>query len=325
MKMEREEITSRTRLDHLKTFGLVVFSVCLSAMIFEALLRLIDYNYTPLRIKVINDHNDWRYYHSFQDKHFVYDPFLIWRPRKGVPPFTSQGYRGEEIASIKSPGSFRIFAIGDSNTLGVLHSKDWPKCLQDILREQDNRFEVINAGVYGYSSFQGLRRFQEALTFQPDIVLISVGWNDALRVTVSDAEFESRKIQKLKLDRILLRLRSGQLILALLDSIFASGEERLTPRVSLLEYETNLNKIIQLAKERNVKVVLLTRPTTEESPSAYDSVTIRVGKSAGIPVIDVYGLFRGRREYFYDTSHFNDEGNGVMARMINERIRPLLP
>jgi lysophospholipase L1-like esterase len=313
-------------LKPIKKAGLVLFGILVAVTIGEGFLTWIDYSYTPLRIKTIENYTEWRFRLAFENKDFVYDSYLIWRPRKGVPPFNSQSYSGDEITATKNPGSFRIFAIGDSNTLGWLGEKDynWPKYLQNILREQDSRFEVINAGVYGYSSFQGFRRFQEALSFQPDMVLISFGLNDALQVTVSDAKFDSRTIQKLKLDKILLRLKVGQLILALSDSIFSGGNEGLVPRVSLAEYEANLNEIIQLAKERNIKVLLLTRPTTEESPSAYDSVTVRVAKSTGIPVIDVYALFRGRREYFYDTNHFNEEGHRLMAKIMYQHIKGLL-
>ena len=42
------------------------------------------------------------------------------------------------------------------------------------------RFEVLNAGVAGYSSHQGVLRFlQEVDRYQPDLVLVSFGWNDA--------------------------------------------------------------------------------------------------------------------------------------------------
>jgi lysophospholipase L1-like esterase len=312
-------------LEPIRKTGLVLFGILVALSIGEGFLTWIDYRYTPLRIKTIENSDDWRFYHAFEDKDFVYDSYLIWRPRRGVPPFNSQGYRGDEITATKSPGSFRIFALGDSNTLGGLGKKDpsWPKYLQELLGEQGNGFQVINAGVHGYSSFQGLRRFQEALTFQPDMVLTSFGWNDQLQVTVSDAEFAGRKIRTLKLDRILLRLRVGQLVLGLSDWIFSQGKQGLVPRVSLAEYETNLTKVIELAQKRSIKVVLLTRPS-EDPPSPYDLVTIRVAKSNAVPVIDVYSLFRGKHEYFQDENHFNEEGHRLMAKIMYQHIKGLL-
>ena len=312
-------------LEATKKIAAILFGILIGVGLSESVLIWIDYRYTPLRIKTIESRNEWRFYHAFEDKDFVYDPDLIWSPRKGIPPFNSHGYRAREITPAKRPGLIRIFTLGDSNTLGGLGENDpsWPKYLEDLLRRENNEIQVINAGVYGYSSFQGLRRFHQALKFQPDLVLISFGWNDGLQVTSPDSEFATRRIRTLQLDTILLRLRLGQLVLAALDSYFFPKKEELVPRVSLVDYEANLTKITQLAKRMNIKVVLLTRPTKEEQPSAYDLTTIGVANNIGVPFIDIYQLFRERHEYFHDTSHFNEEGHRVMANIIYERIRPL--
>jgi lysophospholipase L1-like esterase len=296
---------------------------------------LIDYNYTPLRIRVVNNYSEWRYYHSFQDEHFVYDPNLVWRPKKGAFVFNSQGYRGKEISIDKKPGEFRIFAIGDSNTLGWYgdNGPNWPMYLQELLVEKHQRSIVVNAGVYGYSSFQGLRRFREALPFQPDMVLISFGGNDAMRVTESDMNFASRRVRTLKLDTFLHEFRVGQLLLAFSDKAFSWQEPRLVPRVDLKEYKNNLTETIRLSKERKIKPVLLTRPFVGPSPNewwwknfapAYNVITQEVAKENSIPVIDVYSYFAEQKRYFVDESHFNEEGHRLMARMIYDRITPLI-
>ena len=312
-------------LEAIRKTGLVLFGILVALLIGEGFLRWRNYTYSPLRIKTIESSHEWRFYHAFEDKDFVYDPYLIWRPRKGVPPFNSQGYKGNELTATKTSGSFRIFAIGDSNTLGGLGENDpaWPKYLHETLRKQSNRFEVINAGVWGYSSLQGLRRFQEALTFQPDMVLISFGWNDQLHVTISDADFAAGKIRTLKLDRALLRFKVGQLVLALSDWISYRGKQELVPRVSLVEYETNLKKIIELAEERNIKVVFLTRPS-KDSSSPYNVAMLHVAESNAVPVIDVYSLYQGKHEYFQDKNHFNEQGHRLMAKILYEHIKPML-
>lgn len=314
---------------------LAVSSFVLSLAICELFLRWMGFSYTPLRIQVIDQWSEWRYFHAFQDQHFTYDPNLIWRPRNGVPPFNSQGYRGREIAVEKPPGSFRIFAIGDSNTLGWLGPRDlnWPAYLEEILIKQNPRFSVINAGAYGYSSYQGLKRLKEALPFQPDLVLISFGLNDAMRVTVSDVEFGSKRVRTLNLDRMLLKVRIGQLLLALIDNVLSRKRHELVPRVSLEEYENNLSEMVRLCQTRNIQIALLTRPFTGHSPNpwwwknlgpAYNAAVIEVGRSTGVPVIDVYGHFREKTQYFVDESHFTEEGHQLMARLVYERIRPLL-
>ncbi|HET8579472.1 MAG TPA: GDSL-type esterase/lipase family protein [Nitrospiraceae bacterium] len=314
---------------------LALLGIVVSLLVVEVVLRWIGYTYTPLRIQTIETWSEWRYFHAFQDGHFEYDPYLIWRPRKSVPPFNAHGYRGGEISLRKKPAEIRIFAIGDSNTLGWLGNGDfnWPESLQNILKQENPRFSVINAGVYGYSSFQGLRRLEEALPFEPDMVLVSFGTNDAMRVTVSDAAFLSRGIRALHLDEVLVRWRIGQTLLATYDRFASRQEKGLVPRVSIQEYRDNLMQMIALGKSKGIHVILLTRPFTGDSPDErwwknfapmYNATVLEVAKEAGIPVIDVYAYFAGKPKYFSDESHFTEAGHRSMARLIYERIRPLL-
>ena len=77
------------------------------------------------------------------------------------------------------PSRLRIVALGDSNTSGwdVDEGANWPAQLQALFSRDGRRAEVVNAGVWGYTSFQGRRRFDEILPFHPDIVLVSFGAN----------------------------------------------------------------------------------------------------------------------------------------------------
>jgi lysophospholipase L1-like esterase len=323
------------RSNRLKKVFLALASVVVALVVFEIFLRVIDYNYTPLSIqleeKTKREWSEWRDYHAFQDKHFTYDPDLIWVPRKDIPGFNAQGYRGKELGPEKAPGSFRIFAIGDSNTLGWVeeNSPNWPRYLEGLLTEKDDRYTVANAGVYGYTSFQGLRAFKQALRYQPDMVLISFGCNDGMQVTVSDVNYASRRP---RLDKVLCKSRVGQLLLSCSDKFSPKGDG-LLPRVSVEEYKDNLNEIIRIAKEKHIQVVLLTRPFTGPSQNEhwwknfapeYNAATREVGKSNDVPVIDIYAEFEGKDQYFSDEAHFTKEGHQLAAQIIYDRILPLL-
>ena len=65
-------------------------------------------------------------------------------------------------------------------------------------------------------------------------------------------------------------------------------------------------------------------PSLERHTPAVKAVTTRIGESTGIPVIDVYALFSGRHEYFFDTNHFDEEGLRLMANIIYQHIQALL-
>ncbi len=75
-------------------------------------------------------------------------------------------------------GTLRVVCFGDSSTFGIgARMQDtWPAQLQDMLAEDANRgtpaspevsgarrVEVINAGVPGYTSYQGLQHMRQKL------------------------------------------------------------------------------------------------------------------------------------------------------------------
>ena len=76
-----------------------------------------------------------------------------------------------------------IVAFGDSLTagLGVDAGQTYPALLGDRLRREGYDYRVINAGVSGDTTAGGLRRVDWALRLKPEIVILELGVNDALR------------------------------------------------------------------------------------------------------------------------------------------------
>src|SRR4051794_40229946 len=70
----------------------------------------------------------------------------------------SRGYRNAEVPVARTPDVLRIACIGDSWTFGMNVDQDrsYPSRLVEYVRG-GARAEVINFGVLGYSSFQGLQ------------------------------------------------------------------------------------------------------------------------------------------------------------------------
>jgi lysophospholipase L1-like esterase len=103
--------------------------------------------------------------------------------------YNKEGFRGPDSKLPKPKGTFRILAIGDSVVEGILvtYGETWEKVLEDMLDSSAAEprsnldCEVINAGVGGYVSWQALSRLKErGLKYEPDIVMVLVGWNDML-------------------------------------------------------------------------------------------------------------------------------------------------
>jgi acyl-CoA thioesterase-1 len=76
-----------------------------------------------------------------------------------------------------------IAAFGDSLTAGsgVDPAQNYPSQLQAKLDAEGYRYRVVNAGVSGETSSQGLNRAKSVLALEAAIVIIEFGGNDGLR------------------------------------------------------------------------------------------------------------------------------------------------
>jgi acyl-CoA thioesterase-1 len=76
-----------------------------------------------------------------------------------------------------------IVAFGDSLTagFGVPQADAYPALLQERLQREGYAYRVVNAGVSGDTTAGGLRRVDWALKLKPEIVIVELGANDALR------------------------------------------------------------------------------------------------------------------------------------------------
>lgn len=134
---------------------------------------------------------------------YAWDRYLFYRLRPGLdlpltditmPPAirprtqwtfhtSARGFNTDDVPFEKPPATFRIVAMGDSSTFGwgVDPGRTYARRLQDALRGEypGAAIEVINLGVCGYSSLQGLVLLARAAAqYQPDVVTLSYGSND---------------------------------------------------------------------------------------------------------------------------------------------------
>lgn len=95
------------------------------------------------------------------------------------------------LAAIAAPFSVRadtpqpvtLVAFGDSLTAGygLKASEAFPAQLQMALQAKGYKVTIVNAGVSGDTTADGLRRFDWAMQPKPDGVILELGANDALR------------------------------------------------------------------------------------------------------------------------------------------------
>jgi acyl-CoA thioesterase I len=82
-----------------------------------------------------------------------------------------------------APTAPRIVVLGDSLTagLGLPQDQAYPALLQRKLKEEGYGLEVVNAGVSGDTTSDGLRRANWALEGDVRLLVLALGANDGLR------------------------------------------------------------------------------------------------------------------------------------------------
>lgn len=98
----------------------------------------------------------------------------------------SKGFRSSEFSEKKPKNTIRIFVVGGSTTFGSnAGSNEYTIAgiLNYILNTNTKsyKFEVINAGVPGYTTWQNKLKVKEIFSYEPDLVFIMDGFVDALR------------------------------------------------------------------------------------------------------------------------------------------------
>lgn len=121
-----------------------------------------------------------------------HDPLLFWSLKPGAQLaggtlwINADGIRGPAIGS-KQSGEFRILSLGESTTFAAQMSYDlsYSAVLEQMLQSgrEPIRTRVMNAGVPGYSLFQGTLYLRErSAALEPDVALLYFGYNDFLPV-----------------------------------------------------------------------------------------------------------------------------------------------
>jgi lysophospholipase L1-like esterase len=94
------------------------------------------------------------------------------------------GFKGPDIVIPKPTKVFRILTIGDSCTWGSDDDNyTYPRAMEQALNahaEQhrcNTKIEVVNAGVMGYNFERVLKRIDEYLAVEPDLITVYLGWN----------------------------------------------------------------------------------------------------------------------------------------------------
>lgn len=263
------------------------------------------------------------------------DKALFWRP---------DGFRG---GAPDPEALVRVLAMGGSSTWGrgVDDPEEaWPARLEARLAEAaPGRFDVANAGVEGYTTFQALRFLaRDLLRYRPDAVLWDFAHNDGTpsewglayaeidrRLNAASGAVSAlqralshvRLYQAMKLG--LLRARSG-----LLGKLFAGAQ---TNNVPLADFSENLRAFVALGREKGFEPILVIEPTYDDLFGAgrlapYREAARAVALETGSAWVDPLPILAAHRDddLFLDNVHPTPLGHGLIAEAIREQVGPRL-
>ena len=264
---------------------------------------------------------------------YNFDPLLGHRLVPNQTSFThsfavstnSHGFRDREVSLLPSPGIKRVLCIGDSLTFGdgVAAGDTYPKQLEVLLNSVgDQRYEVINAGVPSYDTWQEVTFFKtKGVEFKPDIVVLGFYSNDvvprppAVRALLTGGGTLRRQgfggfvpdgvVHLLKSSRLVLFLkdRLGKLVNALYPSSEFLHQQSLLEGIpndfveqGWEEVEASLREMAELQKTHQFRFLIVMFPMAEqlmrEYPNAQYQVRLKsIAEKYHIPIIDLQPSF----------------------------------
>lgn len=282
---------------------------------------------------------------------------LFWELRPNLDePLSRYGDRTDELGlrnlrtpGEKTPGRPRVACMGDSCTygLGVAIADAWPQQFG-----RDGAFEAINAGVPGYSSYQGVALWDDRVgALDPDIVVVEYGLNDVAPWPTPDGDSWAFLTDRDRAPHVAFSARPwGSALVGWLAGRFALRQPdriprsapllemaRATPRVPPGDFRANVSTLAGRAP-RAVLVAWPYRAHLESNAavadpaanpgmtrmSEYREILRDVAARSGHAFVDVETVFRASglapAALFVDDVHASPAGLALVAGAVRKAI-----
>ena len=287
------------------------------------------------------------------------NPYLLWemvpgeRTELGAKVSVNQrGLRGAEIAAQAPQGVRRVVVVGDSSVYGhgVSDSETFASQLQDRLGDQ---FEVINAGVPGYSTEQSMNLLNlRVWDLSPDLLVIGSLWSDNNFDSFVDAELISehraferrwptpiaRAAEASAVYRFLdwhLRISERESAVREVGWMLGRAPQGDRRRVPVNDYADNLQQMTDQAAERGAQVVFLGLANHVDlgapTPGAkawllYREVMRDTATRNQAPLVNIPEVFaqtdQSADALFLDEMHPSAMGHSLIAQALSDTLQP---
>lgn len=225
-------------------FG-VAIALAVGLLIGEVALRAIGFEFTLYPTRVQFGYPTPTSIHSF----LRLDRDLLWVPR--------------DYETRTSAARPTIVFMGDSCTRGGHYDEELEQIIND--NHPSNNFTYANLGVWGWSSYQGLRQLErDVVRMGPEFITVYFGWNDHWdSYGIQDKDIGEFNLEHPEaLVRLSQNSRVAQAINRAVVSIRYDGFSQRPKRVSMTDFGSNLRRIVQIARDNDITPILLTAPTS---------------------------------------------------------------
>lgn len=217
-------------------------STLITLLLIEIGFRL--YGYDPLKFYYDNNQKLPLQESLYPDIKYEMTPNFIGHIWDTDVKLNSIGFRGEGPSFNPKP-DYRIIVLGDSVVFGLCVPLEatFPYQLQQLLKDEEKKYEVLNFGVNGYDTLQEIAVLKyKGLQYKPDLVVVGFCLNDVGVTSINIKYIEDLKKYQ---ENILFKFRLVQFLTSKSDR--AKLQEWLNlknePNVFLQDYQGQIAPI----------------------------------------------------------------------------------
>jgi len=286
------------------------------------------------------------------------DERLLWVPTPGAHRVTeinhrpetinSQGFRYRETLTPDHKGIYRMFAFGDSVTMGwgVDDDSTYSARLEALLNSQGcpgTKFQVVSAGVNAYPQALAVERLKEVVEddFHPDAVILGFSFNTGFEGLPDLRGADRQKfLRRVELKSIARRIAIYNFLIegVLRNLVYYRLREKLmlgtwdtaasAPNLPVSHYLKELEEAKNVTQAHHVQLIMIVFGTKGEFAPAhpYQKAMLEFAHANNVPIVNMMDVMKSQDQdamYTDDLVHPSPAGHALIAQQLAPLVRGL--